>query len=156
MTDTGESRLRIDKWLWFARLVRTRTAAQRLAVSGRVRINREKNTSASQLIRVGDVLTVTLDSGVRVLRVMHLGERRGPAVLARTLYEDLSPPAPGFKAATARTTSGWSKTHQAQSPKAGGADLTFGSAGCKRMRLARWPGGTAVGVSPAMRLRLCG
>ncbi|MCP4383891.1 MAG: RNA-binding S4 domain-containing protein, partial [Hyphomicrobiales bacterium] len=44
----GEPRLRIDKWLWFARLARTRTAAQRLAVSGRVRINREKNTSASQ------------------------------------------------------------------------------------------------------------
>ncbi|MCP4384173.1 MAG: RNA-binding S4 domain-containing protein [Hyphomicrobiales bacterium] len=93
----GEPRLRIDKWLWFARLARTRTAAQRLAVSGRVRINREKNTSASQLIRVGDVLTVTLDSGVRVLRVVLLGERRGPASLARTLYEDLTTPEPGSR-----------------------------------------------------------
>ncbi|WP_421725427.1 RNA-binding S4 domain-containing protein [Bauldia sp.] len=90
-------RLRIDKWLWFARLARTRTSAQKLAVSGKVRVNREKNASASRTIRVGDVLTVALDSGVRVLRILALGERRGPATEARTLYEDLAPPEPGHK-----------------------------------------------------------
>ncbi len=85
-------RRRIDKWLWYARLAKTRTAAQALAVSGRVRINRERNQSASHPVRIGDVLTVALESGVRVLKVAALGERRGPAPEARLLYEDLSPP----------------------------------------------------------------
>lgn len=88
----ADDRIRIDKWLWFARLARTRTAAQALAVSGRVRVNREKSDSASRPVRVGDVLTVALDPGVRVLRVVLLGERRGPAAEARLLYEDLTAP----------------------------------------------------------------
>lgn len=88
----AEDRRRIDKWLWYARLARTRTAAQALAVSGRVRVNSEKNQSASRPLKAGDVLTVALDTGVRVLRVVLLGERRGPASEARLLYEDLSPP----------------------------------------------------------------
>jgi ribosome-associated heat shock protein Hsp15 len=91
---TGDDRRRIDKWLWYARLAKTRTAAQRLAVSGRVRINRAKNDSASRALRVGDVLTVGLESGVRVLRVILLGERRGPAAEARLLYQDLTPAEP--------------------------------------------------------------
>jgi ribosome-associated heat shock protein Hsp15 len=85
-------RRRIDKWLWFARLAKTRTAAQALAVSGRVRVNRERIQSASRPLRVGDVLTVALESGVKVLKVATLGERRGPAPEARLLYEDLTPP----------------------------------------------------------------
>jgi ribosome-associated heat shock protein Hsp15 len=88
----AEDRRRIDKWLWYARLARTRTTAQALAVSGRVRVNSEKNQSASRPLKAGDVLTVALDSGVRVLRVVLLGDRRGPASEARLLYEDLSPP----------------------------------------------------------------
>jgi ribosome-associated heat shock protein Hsp15 len=88
----AEDRRRIDKWLWYARLAKTRTAAQGLAVSGRVRVNSEKNQSASRGLKAGDVLTVALDSGVRVLKVVLLGERRGPASEARLLYEDLSPP----------------------------------------------------------------
>jgi ribosome-associated heat shock protein Hsp15 len=86
------SRQRIDKWLWFARLAKTRTAAQKLAVSGRVRVNREKNDSASRQLKVGDVLTIAFDSAVRVLKVLAPGERRGPATEARLLYDDLSPP----------------------------------------------------------------
>lgn len=89
---TAGDRRRIDKWLWYARLAKTRTAAQALAVSGRVRVNSEKNQSASRPLKAGDVLTVALDAGVRVLRVVHLGDRRGPAPEARLLYEDLSPP----------------------------------------------------------------
>lgn len=85
---------RIDKWLWYVRLAKTRTAAQRLAISGSVRVNREKNTSASRMVRIGDVLTVGIGTGVRVLRVVALGERRGPASEARLLYEDLTPPEP--------------------------------------------------------------
>ena len=99
MPTTGR---RIDKWLWFVRLARTRTLAQKLALSGRVRVNREKNTSASRTIRVGDVLTVALESGVRVLRVVDLGERRGPASEARLLYEDLTPPEPAGNRAEAQ------------------------------------------------------
>jgi ribosome-associated heat shock protein Hsp15 len=88
----AEDRRRIDKWLWYARLAKTRTAAQGLAVSGRVRVNSEKNQSASRGLKAGDVLTIALDSGVRVLRVVLLGDRRGPASEARLLYDDLSPP----------------------------------------------------------------
>lgn len=85
-------RQRIDKWLWFARVVKTRTLAQKLVTGGNVRINRERQDTASQPVRVGDTLTISLPSGVRVLRVLAAGERRGPSAEARTLFEDLSPP----------------------------------------------------------------
>jgi ribosome-associated heat shock protein Hsp15 len=91
LTDAAD-RQRIDKWLWFARLTKTRTLAQKLAVSGRVRVNRERNDSASRLLKVGDTLTIALERDVRVLRVVSAGVRRGPATEARLLYEDLSPP----------------------------------------------------------------
>ena len=94
-----EDRRRIDKWLWFARLAKTRTAAQALAVSGRIRVNRERNASASRPVKVGDVLTVGLESGVKVLKVAALGARRGPAPEARLLYEDMTPPLPPGEAA---------------------------------------------------------
>jgi ribosome-associated heat shock protein Hsp15 len=87
-------RQRIDKWLWFARLAKTRTLAQKLALSGRVRINREKCDSASRLVKVDDVLTIVFDSGVKILKIVRPGTRRGPPADARLLYEDLSPPAP--------------------------------------------------------------
>ena len=88
-------RQRIDKWLWFARVVKTRTLAQKLVTAGNVRINREKQDTASQPVRVGDTLTISLPSGVRVLRVLAPGARRGPSAEARALFEDLSlPPAP--------------------------------------------------------------
>ena len=89
-----EGRQRLDKWLWYARLTKTRTLAQRLAVSGQVRINRDKTDSASQPVKTGDVLTVALPGGVRVLKILAPGERRGPASEARLLYEDLSRYAP--------------------------------------------------------------
>lgn len=88
----SEGRLRIDKWLWYARVVKTRTLAQKLAVSGHVRRNREKIASASEVVRPGDVLTIGLHNQVKVLKVLALGSRRGPASEARELYEDLSPP----------------------------------------------------------------
>jgi ribosome-associated heat shock protein Hsp15 len=91
---SGEARQRIDKWLWFARLAKTRTIAQKLAISGRVRVNREKNASASRPVKVGDVLTIAFDASVRVLKIAATGNRRGPAAEARLLYEDLSPPPP--------------------------------------------------------------
>ena len=93
-------RQRIDKWLWFARIAKSRTLAQKLAISGRVRLNRERNESASQLVKVGDTLTIGLELGVRVLRILATGTRRGPPAEARLLFEDLSPPAPPDTAET--------------------------------------------------------
>ncbi len=90
--ETG--RQRIDKWLWYARVVKTRTLAKKMSVSGRVRKNRNKVSSANESVRVDDVLTIALDRHIRVLKVVGLGERRGPAPEARMLYEDLSPPLP--------------------------------------------------------------
>ena len=78
---------RIDKWLWHARFARTRTAAQQLTLAGHVRINRDKAKAASRLVRPGDVLTLSLRSGVVVIRVLGLAERRGSAQEAGQLYE---------------------------------------------------------------------
>jgi ribosome-associated heat shock protein Hsp15 len=88
----GASRQRIDKWLFFARVVKSRSLAAKLTVAGRVRINRDKASQASDLVKSGDVLTVTLDRRILVYKVLDAGKRRGPAEEARTLYEDLSPP----------------------------------------------------------------
>jgi ribosome-associated heat shock protein Hsp15 len=86
-------RQRIDKWLWHARVVRTRTAAAALVTAGRVRLNGQRNDSASQAVRIGDVVTVALDRVVRALKVIGFAERRGSAISVQGLYEDLSPPA---------------------------------------------------------------
>jgi ribosome-associated heat shock protein Hsp15 len=84
-------RQRIDKWLWHARVVRTRSAAAGLASSGRVRLNGRRIDGASQPVRLGDVLTVALDRCVRVLKVAGFAERRGSAEIARALAEDILP-----------------------------------------------------------------
>lgn len=86
------ARQRIDKWLFFARVVKSRSLAAKLAVAGRVRINRDKASQASDMVKPGDVLTITLDRRILVYKVLDAGKRRGPAEEARTLYEDLSPP----------------------------------------------------------------
>ena len=87
-------RQRIDKWLWHARIVRTRSAAAELATSGHVRLNSRRVSAASQAVRAGDVVTIALDRTVRVLKVSGFAERRGGALEARALYEDLTPPLP--------------------------------------------------------------
>jgi ribosome-associated heat shock protein Hsp15 len=85
-------RQRIDKWLWHARVVRTRSAAAALAVSGHVRVNGQRIDAASRSVRLGDVITIALDRTVRVLKVAAFAERRGAAESARILVEDLAPP----------------------------------------------------------------
>lgn len=84
---------RLDKWLWYARIAKTRTQAAALVTSGKVRVNRDKVARASRLVRAGDVLTLAIHGRVRVLKIMAHGNRRGPAAEAQTLYADLSPPA---------------------------------------------------------------
>ncbi len=85
-------RQRIDKWLWHARVVRTRSAAAALTASGHVRLNSQRIDAASRSVRAGDVVTVALDRTVRVLKVLQFAERRGDAEAGRLLYDDLSPP----------------------------------------------------------------
>jgi ribosome-associated heat shock protein Hsp15 len=82
-------RQRIDRWLWHARLVRTRGAAAALAGGGFVRVNGTRIDAPGRMVRTGDVITVALDRGVRVVKVMGFVERRGPAITAATLYQDL-------------------------------------------------------------------
>ena len=84
---------RIDRWLWHARFARTRSAAQRLATSGHVRVNRDKDFAASRLVRPGDVLTLALGRGVRIIRICGIAERRGSFEDAQRLYEDATSPA---------------------------------------------------------------
>jgi ribosome-associated heat shock protein Hsp15 len=80
---------RIDRWLWHARLVRTRGAAAALAGSGHVRVNGARIHAPSRLVRTGDVITVALERNVRVLKVRGFVGRRGPARASQDLYEEL-------------------------------------------------------------------
>jgi ribosome-associated heat shock protein Hsp15 len=82
-------RQRIDRWLWHARLVRTRGTAAALAGGGFVRVNGTRIDAPSRMVRTGDVVTVALDHRVRVVKVIGFVERRGSAVAAGTLYQDL-------------------------------------------------------------------
>lgn len=88
----ADDRQRVDKWLFFARVVKSRSLAAKLAQASRVRINGEKTDQAADIVRPGDTLTITLDRRILVYRVLAPGTRRGPAEEARKLYEDLSPP----------------------------------------------------------------
>ena len=85
---------RLDLWLWFARFFKSRTLATRFVQSGRLRVNNQVIKKAHHNLRVGDVLTFPKADRVRVVKLLGLGLRRGPAPEARFLYEDLSPPAP--------------------------------------------------------------
>ena len=85
----SEDRQRIDRWLWHARVVRTRAAAASLACSGHVRVNGERVKAASREVKSGDVVTVALNRGVRVLRVCGFAPSRSNAESAGKLYEAL-------------------------------------------------------------------
>lgn len=84
--------LRLDKWLWQARFCKSRALASKLCVAGRVRISGALIHKAHQAVRIGDVLTFPQGHQIRVVRILALGTRRGPATEARLLYEDLAPP----------------------------------------------------------------
>jgi ribosome-associated heat shock protein Hsp15 len=86
----SDDRQRIDRWLWNARVVRTRTAAAALVTAGNVRVNAVRVTAPGRDVKCGDVVTVALHGGIRVLKVTGLAPRRGDAFAASLLYEDLS------------------------------------------------------------------
>ncbi|MGE0415706.1 MAG: S4 domain-containing protein [Acetobacteraceae bacterium] len=81
---------RLDKWLWCARFMRARSDCAAFVAQGTVRINRQPTDKAHARLRVGDVLTMPVRGTVRVVRVVALAVRRGPATEARLLYEDIS------------------------------------------------------------------
>jgi ribosome-associated heat shock protein Hsp15 len=78
---------RLDKWLWFARVTKSRTLAAQLVQDGKVRVNRTRVAKPSHAVRSGDVLTIAVRGHVQVLRVIAPGTRRGPPPEARLLYE---------------------------------------------------------------------
>ena len=90
MMKTGAGR-RVDQWLFFARLCKSRSLAGRLVEAGRIRINREKVTKPAALVHQGDVITAMINQKLRIVEVVELGARRGPAAEAVGLYSDLTP-----------------------------------------------------------------
>lgn len=104
-SSAAADRIRIDKWLWFARFFKTRGLAAQEVGAGHVRVNGDRVSKPAQPVRPGDTLTFAQGRQIRVVRIVALGERRGPAPEAQMLYEDLSPtpaaqdivpPAPGY------------------------------------------------------------
>jgi len=86
--------IRIDKWLWAARVFKTRSLAATACDGGKVDVN-DQAVKPAKALRPGDLIRVTLPRGRRrVLKVSALDDRRGPPAMARTLYEDLTPPEP--------------------------------------------------------------
>jgi ribosome-associated heat shock protein Hsp15 len=83
---------RLDKWLWRARFFKTRTLAAKLCNGGHVRSGGNAISKAHHQVRIGDVLTFAQGRYIRVVKVLAVGARRGPASEARALYEDLKPP----------------------------------------------------------------
>jgi len=88
---TEQDSLRVDKYLWFARFFKTRSLATKRANGGRIRINGNKIKKSSDTVRIGDILTFAQGNEIRVIRVLNLGTRRGPAQEAQSLYEDITP-----------------------------------------------------------------
>ena len=93
-TDDAPPTLRLDKWLWQARFFKSRALATEEIESGHVRINGVKTRKPGHVLRTGDVLTFPQGNDIRVVRVLDLGYRRGPATEAQLLYLDLAPAAP--------------------------------------------------------------
>ncbi len=106
--------IRIDKWLWYARFLKTRSLASKFVEGGKIRRRPEtpeeaeatRITKPNQLVYRGDILTFPLGPHIRVVKVVEIGTRRGPAPEARLLYEDLSPPLPKSASSTSPSPQG--------------------------------------------------
>ena len=88
----SEAALRVDKWLWYARFFKSRSLASKLCLTGQLRIDGTLVRKAHVKLKAGNVLTFPQGQHIRVIKVLELGTRRGPAAEARDLYEDLKPP----------------------------------------------------------------
>ncbi len=91
MSSGAVGTLRLDRWLHHVRLFKTRTLAAEAIGAGGIRVNGQPGSKPAQAVRPGDVVTVSAHGRVRVLRVLGLGERRGPASEAAGLYEEVEP-----------------------------------------------------------------
>jgi ribosome-associated heat shock protein Hsp15 len=80
---------RLDKWLWYARFVKTRSLAGKLCQSGLVRVAGDAVTKANRSVRIGDVVAVPQGRVIRTVEVKALGDRRGPPAEARRLYDEI-------------------------------------------------------------------
>ncbi|WP_196260666.1 S4 domain-containing protein [Pelagibacterium limicola] len=94
MTAAASTRQRLDKWLWHARVTKSRTLAQKLIESGAVRVNGQRVSGSDTRVGAGDGLTILVHGRLRVLKIAGLAERRGSPAVAATLYEDISPVLP--------------------------------------------------------------
>ncbi len=83
--------MRVDKWLWQARFFKTRGLSAKLVTGAHCRVNGDKISKAAHSVGPDDVLTFPQGDRVRVIRILGIGARRGPATEAQSLYEDLSP-----------------------------------------------------------------
>ena len=90
MSEEDPTTRRLDQWLWFARFVKSRSLAVRLCTGGAVSVNGEKARKASRAIRPGDLLALRLGKSRRSVRILALGDRRGPAPEAHGLYEEIA------------------------------------------------------------------
>jgi ribosome-associated heat shock protein Hsp15 len=89
----SNDKIRLDKWLWHARFAKTRSLAAKLCEEG-IRIDGVPVAKPGVAVRPGQVLTFALGRHVRVIELVAVGDRRGPAEEARMLYRDLAPPMP--------------------------------------------------------------
>ena len=87
-----QDKKRLDQWLWQARFFRSRRRAAQHCAAGRVRCDGAVVAKPSHIVRPGSVLTYVQGRHIRVVKVLAIGERRGPAAEAQSLYEDLAPP----------------------------------------------------------------
>ena len=114
-SDTAKT-VRLDKWLWHARFVKTRSLVTKLCQSARIRINDGAVVKPHHPVKPGDVLTFPLGPNIRVVKIIGLGTRRGPAPEARELYEDLAPPQPRKRSETANNSPEQGRTTGAGRP----------------------------------------
>jgi ribosome-associated heat shock protein Hsp15 len=94
MNEPPQERQRIDKWLWFARIIKSRTLAAKLVTEGRIRVNSIRIETPAKTVGPGDVLTIALEREVKVLRIVASAERRRPYSEARLLYENIAAAGP--------------------------------------------------------------
>ena len=89
---SSDSGLRLDKWLWYARFFKTRSAATRLISGKKLRLNGEVMSKPHRQAQIGQTLTFPQANQIRLIQIDALGTRRGPASEAAELYTDLAPP----------------------------------------------------------------
>ncbi len=93
LPDPPLERVRVDKWLWAARMFKTRSLASAACEAGHVKLN-GASVKPSKPVKRGDHIEVVTPGGLRILDVLELLDKRGPATLAQQLFDDQTPPPP--------------------------------------------------------------